>query len=304
MHLKQFAVYALGSSKTKKRTVKPSIQEKRHRHLQKHQRIDEFRKAKKSPDDTPLILNKRETCAMVTATIDGKVVSWMNNYMCTPASATPVLASNAKIANTGPPGPASTITVTVFEASRITLTTTITPTVTKTTGKSSDNGTSSMASESTVPTLQSFSSAPAVSQIASSGALLGGGNDGAISSRSASPELSSTSSSTVSSDSNSASTVSSSPSASSINPSSANSSSNGENGVSSSNSVGSTTSTSAVSSQSSATGGQIADGDYGRTAYYNSKDQTADALVFLNANTEHSGVFDTYSQPHLPSFHC
>jgi len=60
MHLKQFAYYSPETSNTK-RDVKPSIHERRHFHAQRH-------------------VQKRALGDWITATINGQVVSWKNNY--------------------------------------------------------------------------------------------------------------------------------------------------------------------------------------------------------------------------------
>ncbi|KAK2810865.1 hypothetical protein FQN49_008504 [Arthroderma sp. PD_2] len=71
MNLHKLAVYNMGSEKPK-RDLKPSIHERRHGHS--HQRFHE----------------KRAVGDMVTATIDGKVVTWANDYNGgAPAAPTP-----------------------------------------------------------------------------------------------------------------------------------------------------------------------------------------------------------------------
>ncbi|PGH18505.1 hypothetical protein AJ80_04475 [Polytolypa hystricis UAMH7299] len=60
--LKQFAVYTLGSEE-KKRNIKPSLHERRHGHAHLHKRKE-----------------KRAVGDIVTATIDGQVVTWVNEW--------------------------------------------------------------------------------------------------------------------------------------------------------------------------------------------------------------------------------
>ncbi|KAF3482032.1 uncharacterized protein GIQ15_04791 [Arthroderma uncinatum] len=81
MNLHKLAVYNLGSDKPK-RDLKPTIHERRHGHS--HQRFHE----------------KRAVGDVVTATIDGKVVTWANNYgggaAPTPAPGAPASGPHVK----------------------------------------------------------------------------------------------------------------------------------------------------------------------------------------------------------------
>ncbi|KAK2767856.1 target of Sbf [Emmonsiellopsis sp. PD_33] len=67
LSLKKFAYYTPGSS-SKKREVKPSIHERRHGHQHLHKRQDTKEEGKRAVGD------------IVTATIDGQVVTWVNEY--------------------------------------------------------------------------------------------------------------------------------------------------------------------------------------------------------------------------------
>lgn len=69
MHLKQFAFYTPGSSKSK-RTVRPASAQRRHAHLHQERAAD-----------------------LITATINGKVVSWANPGSGSPATARPASSS-------------------------------------------------------------------------------------------------------------------------------------------------------------------------------------------------------------------
>ncbi|OAX79865.1 hypothetical protein ACJ72_05815, partial [Emergomyces africanus] len=93
LNLKQFAYYSPGSGSapagSRKREVKPSIHERRHHaHQHLHKRANE----------------KRAVGDMVTATINGKVVSWVNQYGggAAPAAATHAAGSAPAGGNTYP----------------------------------------------------------------------------------------------------------------------------------------------------------------------------------------------------------
>ncbi|KAK5056194.1 hypothetical protein LTR84_012747 [Exophiala bonariae] len=85
LKLKQFASYSPGSGSSK-RSLHPSPHERRHAHQHLHQQVHE---ARDTQDD--IIEEKRGLGDWVTATINGDVVSWKNEYAggAAPAAATP-----------------------------------------------------------------------------------------------------------------------------------------------------------------------------------------------------------------------
>jgi len=87
MRLKKFAVYTPGSNT--KRSVKPSIHQRRHNHQHFHEHNKEIRE----------IQEREAKGEEVTVTKDGKVQSWVNQYggdsPASPASATAPAAGNS-----------------------------------------------------------------------------------------------------------------------------------------------------------------------------------------------------------------
>lgn len=105
MHIKQFAFYSPGSSPTKRDSTRPTIHERRgskdlghhqhqHAHLHKHKR-DRHAGHVHHAD-----VEKRDPGSWVTATIDGQVVSWANNWGGSPTSAAAAVASPSATAAT------------------------------------------------------------------------------------------------------------------------------------------------------------------------------------------------------------
>lgn len=83
LQLKQFAFYTLGTSPSK-RKIRPSSHARRHGHQHFHARDNDIREI----NENHLVEEKRAVGDMVTATIDGQVVSWINQYAGTkPSSA-------------------------------------------------------------------------------------------------------------------------------------------------------------------------------------------------------------------------
>ena len=103
LNLKRFAVYTPGSGK--KRSVKPSVHQRRHNHQHFHEHNKEIRE-----------IQERDALGeVVTVTMDGKVVQWTNNYNggspaspnaapTAPAAANPGNAATS-VANAAPPTP-------------------------------------------------------------------------------------------------------------------------------------------------------------------------------------------------------
>ncbi|KAL9112022.1 MAG: hypothetical protein Q9227_003642 [Pyrenula ochraceoflavens] len=292
LQLKQFAVYQSGSNKSKKRNLKPTIQERRHGHWEMHKRNEEYRQARKNSEFQAQNIQKRDACKMVTATISGSVVSWMNNYMCSPATGVPAPGGDAKQANMAAPPVTTTRTVTVVEVSRVTLTTTVVPTRTATIGQSS---TSSDASSSSQSILSPTSTSSIASLPASSGDSV---------TQSLAPSLTTSPDPSKIGDSSSLDLASaSSVSAPSLDASSGLITTPGVSisllSTSSSNALSShadssTAAASSSASQPATSGSPPSDGDFARTNYYNSKQQTADKVAFLNYMPGQSGVFDTW----------
>ena len=96
--LKQFAFYTPGSASKPKRDRNLSPHERRHAH--NHAKEVHVRKA-------PAQVEKRVPCAMVTATINGEVTTWMNQYECDPATTAP--ADNARVEGGSPAGATTSI---------------------------------------------------------------------------------------------------------------------------------------------------------------------------------------------------
>lgn len=84
LQLKKLAVYVPGTDDDEKRSLKPSIHQRRHAHRHKHRSV-------KAADE------KRAVGDVVTATIDGQVVTWINEYDGgAPSKPTPPPASQPK----------------------------------------------------------------------------------------------------------------------------------------------------------------------------------------------------------------
>ena len=85
LQLKQFAFYSPGSSTSSKRNVRTKA--RRHNHQHFHARDKQIR----GVQDKHEVEEKRAAGDMVTATINGQVVSWVNQYSGpgTGATATP-----------------------------------------------------------------------------------------------------------------------------------------------------------------------------------------------------------------------
>lgn len=82
LHLKQFAAYKLNPSKKRETT-----HARRHGHQHFHKR-----NAEAAPEEA-IEERGEEKRQMISATIDGKVVSWMNNWFGGAASPTPAASS-------------------------------------------------------------------------------------------------------------------------------------------------------------------------------------------------------------------
>ena len=108
--LKQFAVYTPGTGSSKKRSVRPSIRDRRHGHQQFHEHSKEIREIQNHAEEV-----KRQVGALVTATEpDGTVITFTNEYggsaAATPAAttstATVVPAAPSLAASSSAPAPA------------------------------------------------------------------------------------------------------------------------------------------------------------------------------------------------------
>ncbi|KAL9623211.1 MAG: hypothetical protein Q9160_002526 [Pyrenula sp. 1 TL-2023] len=256
--LKQFAAYTITATSSK-RSIKPGFQERRHGHSQYHRRGQ-------ADQDTPKAVDgdnnqKRDVCRMVTATIDGKVESWMNTYKCTTAPAAPaVQAQNAKNVNGNGSNKTITVTVTVSAAT----------TKTSTTSTLSNNETSTAASALSSSTLVSTT----VFRTTTSS------NTVTVTDSTSSLSASSSSQSAASSQSTSLSSSQDTPGSQTSSASSSQVSSNP-----SQNSLVNSAQPSAIAPVS---------GTWIRQSYYNADQQIADGLVFLNqrGGGNGSGVFD------------
>lgn len=108
--LKQFAFYAPGSDSTK-RDIRPSPHERRqHGHAHFHKRHNQVREVQ----ERHVMEEKRAVGDMITATIDGQVVSWANEYdggaQATGAPAAPANAAGQPgTNNAAPPAAAPTM---------------------------------------------------------------------------------------------------------------------------------------------------------------------------------------------------
>jgi hypothetical protein len=95
--LKQVAVYNLGPKRKREAENQPHSHLKRHSHQQYHKLLEARRKERELQKQE----QKRET--WVTATIDGQVVSWVNNYFGpTEAPAASPAETAAPVANAQP----------------------------------------------------------------------------------------------------------------------------------------------------------------------------------------------------------
>lgn len=79
LSLKQFAFYTPGTSSKSKRDTKQSLQGRRHAYKHLHPKEVHIR-------EVPAQVEKRSPCEEVTQIMNGKTVTWMNDYMCDPAS--------------------------------------------------------------------------------------------------------------------------------------------------------------------------------------------------------------------------
>ncbi|KIX01810.1 uncharacterized protein Z518_09537 [Rhinocladiella mackenziei CBS 650.93] len=79
IHLKQFAFYTSGSSETKRSIHPPPIQ-RRHAHQQLHHHHHNHAAREVHDEDMDIVGEKRAVGDVVIATINGKVVTWTNEY--------------------------------------------------------------------------------------------------------------------------------------------------------------------------------------------------------------------------------
>ncbi|KAK4944033.1 target of Sbf [Elasticomyces elasticus] len=311
IRLKQFAFYSLDSTSSKsKRSYHPGPHMGRYAHQKIHQQQKEARNAqadsvadleKRGVDWTDATIDGKAvswtnqwsghaetsaaavdatmtetttTVVWVTATIDGKVVSWTNNYNGATATSLQTVVSNSQAA--------SAVAATVTSSS--TETQPATSAVAATLASSSIE-TGTVAASSAVTTF--------VTQTVTSSSLIDSTTTETSSVATYQATSSSEVASTVAAPSSAASAVSASTGSSADSSSGDSSTEASSSAPSTEAATTATTASSSTSASSAATTSSAGSGSWTRQAYYNAEGGTATGLVFLNHDGgQGSGVFD------------